>query len=286
MAFDLSIGIPTAGRPEALARCIASIRESVTVAHRIIVFDSLPGPATEAICANQPDILYQAVAGPVGPSGSRRAIVDLDDREVLLFLDDDIVVRPGAVEMLLDHLEQRPEVDIAAGGWEEAGRLDRRALAQWLVFGETPAGRVVTRRYLTLAEARAMGLTTVRADGVLATMAVRRRVWSKVGFDPRFGFFYEMLDLFLQCREAGLVIHALPGSVFSHAPLTYSANTTRQTSPKVDDERRFTEKWGLIPVERPGGQGPPRGRARMTGMSPPSLSEPGKGSRWNLLRRG
>src|SRR5687768_7701707 len=90
---DLSIGIPTAGRPRALARCIASVRASVTLPYRMIVLDSLPTAESAAVCQGQQDIRYEARPGPIGPSASRRAIADLDDRPLLLFLDDDIVVR-------------------------------------------------------------------------------------------------------------------------------------------------------------------------------------------------
>ncbi len=102
--------------------------------------DSLPGPETAAICADQPDVVHLTRPGPVGPSASRGAIAAMDDRELLLFLDDDIVVRPGVVERLVDQRDGSPDTDIVAGGWEEEGSLDRRALVQWFAMGRTAAG--------------------------------------------------------------------------------------------------------------------------------------------------
>lgn len=284
MTIDLSIGIPTAGRPEALRRCIASIRDTVTVPYRIVVFDSVPMPETAVICGDQPDILYRTVDAPVGPAGSRRAIADLDDREVLVYLDDDIIVRKGSIEALLDRLDASPTTDIVAGGWEENGNLDSRALAQWLELGETATGKAIIKRFMTVSEARELGLTSIRADGVLATMAVRRRVWDKVGFDPQYGFFYEMFDLFLQCREQGIVLEAVPGSIFTHAPMAYAAKTTRQASTREADEQRFIAKWGVHPVGKLGlGLSHKKAVAGQTPAPTPS-AEASSGSRFGRLR--
>ena len=275
MGTELTIGIPTAGRPEALARCIASVRASVTVPYRIVVLDSLPTSETAAICAGQPDVVHETRPGPIGPSASRRLIAELDDREQLLFLDDDIIVQPGAVEMLIARLDASPGTDIVAGGWEEEGSLESRALVQWFATGETESGPCIVKRFMTVSEARELGLSVIRADAVLATMVVRRRVWERASFDPQYGFFYELFDFFLQCREKGIVIEALPGAIFLHDPLPYAAPTQRQMSPRDSDESRFIEKWGYVPLGRLG-----MGMAHRAAMT-----DNDAGGRVNRLRR-
>lgn len=248
MSTLLTIGIPTCGRPAAIAACLDSVQRHVGMDHRVIVVDSLITDRARALYASYPNLTCLAFDSPKGPAESRMLISEALETPFLLFLDDDNLVTPGSVSALMRHLEAHPEVDIASGGWIEEGRLDLRALGQYLHFGRSDAGDVVYRSFLTIERARTLGITAAQVDACLATMLLRREVFARVAFDSRFDFFYELLDFFMQCRGAGLRIEALPGALFEHHPLPYDATTRRQTGHREDDERRFAEKWGVTSV--------------------------------------
>jgi GT2 family glycosyltransferase len=249
---SLTIGIPTCGRPQAIAACLESIQRHVDVPHRVIVLDSLVTEEAFKTYARHPTVTAIGLESPVGPSEARRRISDAADSDLLLYLDDDNLVTPGAVRTLIAHLEQHPDVGIAAGGWRENGSLEKRALGQFFHFGRVGDRMAVYKTFLTMAEARAMELASVRVDAVLATMMIRRDVLERAAFDPRYDFFYELYDFFMQCRTEAIQVEVLPDVIFEHRPLPYQGTTRRQTGQKSDDQRRFAEKWGVEPIGRVG----------------------------------
>lgn len=258
----LTIGIPTCGRPAAIEACLASVREHVTVEHHVIVVDSLLTNEARAGYGRYPNVRCIGFTDPIGPSAARKLISDAAETPYVLFLDDDNLVTPGSVEALLAHLEGHPEVGIAAGGWDQDGSLGKRALGQYFHFGQSGERQVVYKSFVTIEGAERLELSSVRVDGVLATMMVRRRLFEQVGFDPQYDFFYELWDFFMQCRERGVQIDALPGVIFAHHPVPYTGTTRRQTSVTASDRARFAAKWSLDPIGPSGpGSGAPQGPA-------------------------
>jgi GT2 family glycosyltransferase len=258
----VTIGIPTCGRPAAIQACLESIREHVTVEHRVIVVDSLLTDEATAEYSRHPDVRIIGLTGPIGPSAARKLISEAAETTYLLFLDDDNLVTPGSVETLLAHLESHPEVEIVAGGWNQDGGLGKRALGQYFHFGRIDERQVIYKSFVTIDAAERLELSSVRVDGVLATMMTRRRLLGEIGFDPQYDFFYELWDFFMQCLEHGVHIDALPGVIFEHHPLPYTGTTRRQTSDAGVDKGRFAAKWGVDPIGPAGpGSGAQRGQA-------------------------
>jgi GT2 family glycosyltransferase len=256
---QLTIAIPTCGRPRAIATCLESL-SALTIPHHVIVLDSLIGDETRAIYARYPDLELIAFEAPRGPSEARRLLAEASRSPFLLYLDDDNLVMPGAAERLMGHLDTHPEVGIAAGGWIEAGELDRRAIGQWIHEGWTGDRRVMHKSFLTIPRAQGLGVSAVRVDIPLATMLIRREVFDRVAFDARFAFFYEMWDFGMQCRAEGVVIEVLPDALFEHRPISYVAPTNRQTRDPKEDAARLASKWGRTPVGPNGYQKPGSGR--------------------------
>lgn len=252
MPVQVTIGIPTAGRPKAIEACLDSIVANVRLDHRVIVLDSLVTDRARQAYGRYPNVECLGFTTPIGPSEARRRIADVSDSPYLLYLDDDNIVTPGSVEALLAFLEANPEVDIAAGGWREGGSLEKRALGQFFHFGRQNGRWGVYKSFVKIPDAQSMGLTSVRVDATLATMMIRRAVFERVSFDPRYDFFYELFDFFMQCRKEGVHIEAMPAVIFEHHPIPYEASTRRQTGEKSTDERRFAEKWGVEPIGRIG----------------------------------
>ncbi len=249
MPLKLAIGIPTCGRPRAVEACLDSIAANVTTEHRVIVVDSLITDAGRQMYARYPGVTVIAREKPIGPSEARRLIAAEADTDLVLFLDDDNLVTPGSVEALLKHLDDHPEVDIAAGAWREDRAEQRRALGQYFHFGRNARGDAVYKEFVLVDEALRLGLSAVRVDGVQATMLVRRAVFERASFDPRYDFFFELYDFFMQCRQQNVRIEALPGVIFDHRPVPYEGATLKQTSDREVDRRRFAAKWSMEPVE-------------------------------------
>ena len=108
---------------------------------------------------------------------------------------------PGSVEGLLAHLEAHPEVEIAAGAWNQEGGLAKRALGQYFHVGRIGERQVIYKSFVTMDAAERLELSSVRVDGVLATMMIRTRLFKDVAFDPQYDFFFELFDFFMQCRS-------------------------------------------------------------------------------------
>ncbi len=261
----LTIGIPTAGRPQAIAACLESIRRHVDVEHRVVVLDSLPSDQARETYAIHPTVTWLESDTPLGPAAARRRIGEAVDTPYLLYLDDDNLVTRGAVRALLDHLERYPDVEIVAGSWHEdrsakdGSTRQRRTLGQFFRFGRDRAGPVVIREGLTLDDHERLNLAAYRVDAVQATMLMQSRILSDVAFDPRYDFFFDLFDFFMQCRQRGLRTEVIPDVVFGHRPLPYEQATVRQSSDKDLDERRFVDKWGVRPVRSQ----PPSLRSRL-----------------------
>jgi GT2 family glycosyltransferase len=252
----ITIGIPTCARPDKIEACLNSIRRHVPLEHRLIVLDSRITDEARRLYESFPITHLIALEAPIGPSESRARIAEQVKTPYLLYLDDDNEVTPGAVSAMFEFMETNPEVDLVAGGWLEYGRY--RALGQRFNFGTMGDDRIIYKTYIGVEKLQALGITSLRVDVTLATMLVRREVFDRVTFDPRYGFYYELYDFFLQCYYEQLHVAVLPDVIFEHKPTRYRKTTMRQQSGRDEDKQRFVEKWGLHPVGRIGGFTPSR----------------------------
>src|SRR4051812_37004825 len=144
------------------------------------------------------------------------------DSPLVLFLNSDVLARPGALGALLDALDERVDAVAAGGRLVDPGTDDTQ-----------PA--YAPQRYpgLWTLVARVTGLERLGGDGVDpallaergtiecdqpagACLLVRRDVFAAVGgFDERFWFWYEDVDLARRLHERGVLLH-VGGAVFEH----------------------------------------------------------------------
>lgn len=134
--------------------------------------------------------------------------------EVVVFLNPDAVVRPGAIAQLRDYLADHPEVAAVGphligdgGAVQEAGRRFPSPVGelrnQWSRFVKPLVRRAPSDE---IAEIPAS------VDWITgACMAVRRDALEAVGgFDPRFFLYWEETDWCLRARRAGWEIRLDP----------------------------------------------------------------------------
>jgi GT2 family glycosyltransferase len=248
MLPQLTIGIPTCGRPQAIRNCLESIQKNVHVDYKTIVVDSLITEESLAVYNSFKHTECLGFSSPIGPSAARQLIAEKADTPFILFLDDDNEVTPNCVELMLTYLTTHPEIQILGGAWREDGSVHNRAVGQQFNLGFQDNQRVIFKSFVTVEQIHQLKLESFRVSGVLATMMVRNAVFDQVNFDPRYDFFYELFDFFLQCHYQNINIYAFPNAVFEHKPLKYTQSTLRENNKGEKEKQKFIEKWQIVPI--------------------------------------
>ena len=110
---DLSIIIVNYNTKELLNNCLSSIAENKPYIHyEIIVVDnaSQDGSA-EYVRSNHPDILLIENEQNVGFSKGNNIGIKKASGPLVLLLNSDTIILPGALDELYNHLQQNPKVD-------------------------------------------------------------------------------------------------------------------------------------------------------------------------------
>jgi GT2 family glycosyltransferase/lipopolysaccharide/colanic/teichoic acid biosynthesis glycosyltransferase len=177
--------------------------------------------------------------------------------DYFLVLNPDIVVRPGAIETLLDAADARPDAGIIAprllnpdGSLQYSCRrfYDFRTF----LFRRTPLGRLmpgadVLRRHLMLDYDH---LTARAVDWVLGgAMLVRRAAVADVGgMDERFFLYFEDVDWCYRMHQRGWRVVYEPRAAMVHHHRRESARRPMGKSffSHLMSVVRFYEKWSLV----------------------------------------
>jgi N-acetylglucosaminyl-diphospho-decaprenol L-rhamnosyltransferase len=140
----------------------------------------------------------------------------------ILLLNPDTVVRPGAVRILLDFMESRPDVGLAGSRLEHPdGVPQQSAFCFPSVFGELEAGfrlGVVSRilsRWVVAPKDTGPASPTDWVAG--ASLMIRREVFEAVGLlDEGYFLYYEEVDFCRRASRAGWPCWYVPESRVVH----------------------------------------------------------------------
>ena len=146
------------------------------------------------------------------------------ERELLLFLNNDVLLTAGSVEALVHALDANPGAAIAGprlvdGSGRPAPSVHRPPSPWRLLMENVPVGRLLP--FVPALE----GNATVRqprsesdVEAVLgAAFLIRRRDFEEVGgFDPGYFHFAEEDDLFFRIRAKGRRVVFVPAATFVH----------------------------------------------------------------------
>jgi peptidoglycan/xylan/chitin deacetylase (PgdA/CDA1 family)/glycosyltransferase involved in cell wall biosynthesis len=128
---ELSVVIPTRGRPEWLSACLDALRaqRDADGSFEVVVVADGPDVETESMVAGRNDVfpLRLVTQDHTGAAAARNRGVEHADGRFLLFLDDVVVADPGLVAAHLD-------VQRRTGGVVGIGRIDkslREGAARW-----------------------------------------------------------------------------------------------------------------------------------------------------------
>lgn len=184
----------------------------------------------EAIATRNLGARVHLIASPVnGGFGAgnnvaiRRALALPDPPEFFYLLNPDANPAPGAIQNLLDCLEQRPEVGIAGGrliapdGSPQSSTFRFPSLASEiegsLRFG--PVTRLLAKRTVYMMPPPAADSAVDWVSG--SSMMIRRSALERAGsFDEGYFLYFEELDLCRRVREQGFEIRFVHDAVVTH----------------------------------------------------------------------
>jgi GT2 family glycosyltransferase len=224
---ELSIVVVTWNAREDVLRCLSSLAEHVRLPHEVIVVDDGSEDGTpEAVRDSFPDVRLLAKTANQGLVTGRNDALPLLRGRLVLMLDADTVVRPGAVETLAGVLDSQPLVGLIAPklvGPDGELQLSCRRYPPLMIpfmrrgpyarFDPDPASH---RRHLMKDYDHAAERPVVWVSG--AAQMWRADLPSKIGKYDKWVSSYggEDLDWCLRVWEAGLEVRYVPQAEILH----------------------------------------------------------------------
>ncbi|WP_250122766.1 glycosyltransferase family 2 protein [Chroococcidiopsis sp. CCMEE 29] len=168
-----------------------------------------------------------------------------------LLLNPDTIVRPGALQVLVDFMDEHPDVGIAGSRLEDPdGTSQRSAFRFHSVLSELNFGLrlgVVSKLLSKWVVAPPVSEETCQTDWVAgASMIVRREVFESVGLlDEQYFMYFEEVDFCLKANKSGWSCWYVPQSRVVHLVGQSSGVTDTKRSPRrlptywFDSRRRY-----------------------------------------------
>lgn len=210
----LSVVIPTHNTRELTLRCVATLEAEGTPVEIVVVDDGGSDGTAEALAAHEVEVLRQSPAG--GFTRSANLGLARARGEILLLLNSDTEVAPGAFAALSAAFDRDPRLGVAGavlhypdGSPQWSG--GRAPSLLWL-FGLTSGLPRLLARLPRYRRVKPVGAAPGDVDWVTgAALAMRRSVWEQVGpLDEGFRFYAQDLDVCLRAGAAGWKVALLP----------------------------------------------------------------------------
>jgi len=220
---------------ETLLAALDSLRAHAVLPHEIVVVDNASTDGSvEAVRAAHPGAVVLANAENVGFARACNQGWRASRAPLVLFLNPDAEVGPGAVERLVRLLESRSEVGAAGPRTRSADGTIQVSTGKDLTLGAERRQRrlvlgVARREPWALASAEAAHAREHEPDWVSGACLLARRaaLESVGGFDERFFLYEEDADLCRRLRAAGWRVVFTPAAEVRHR-LGHSMSKSRQ----------------------------------------------------------
>jgi GT2 family glycosyltransferase len=228
----LSVVIPTHNTRDLTLRCVETLEAEGTAAEIVVVDDGGSDGTAEALAAAHP--AAEVLRVPQAGGFTRAANLGLARArgEILLLLNSDTEVVPGAFSALLAAFDRDPKLGIAGAALHYPDGSPQwsggRAPSLLWLFGLTSGLPRLLARLPRWRRIKPAGAAPGSVDWVTgATLAMRRSVWEQVGpLDEGFRFYAQDLDVCLRAAAAGWKVELLPevrvmhhhGATISRAP--------------------------------------------------------------------
>lgn len=239
-----SIVIPAYNNLKFTLECLAALQAAGGLdAAEVLVIDDASTDATAKVLGAVPGLTVLTNPENLGFIGTCNRAGEAARGEFLIFLNNDVQVRPGWLAALLAPFAEEADVGATApkmlfpdGRLQEAGaRIGVDGTAEMIGLGEDPTlPRWNVRREVDYASG--------------ACLAVRRAVFQELGgFDRAFMPAYcEDADLCFRLRERGLkVIYEPRAEIVHHLSVTSnSIDAGYKLRLATRNQQRFVERWG------------------------------------------
>ncbi len=244
--------VVTRNRPGPVLRALDSLAQTETPLRTIVVDNDSAPAVSERLardCAARAGVQLDRAARNLGRAGGRNRGASLAQSELVLFLDDDAELMPGALEHLLRELDRNPSAGAVSATvvgpdavvQHSGGSLQRGA--EIATFGLIGSGSPFASG--TLPASGPAGWTPGTA------MLARRTLIEELPFDEQIGACFEDCewcyrvalmypDSFRRCREALVLHHSLPA-----APEA-SARDLRSDLGRLASCARFYQRHGVL----------------------------------------
>jgi GT2 family glycosyltransferase len=198
---------------DALVACVGSLVEEARAGGEVIVVDNASADGSAAgVRAAFPWVTVVDAGANLGFAAGANLGASRASGDVLVFVNPDARVLPGAVPTLIQALDAVPGAGIAGGGLEDADGRWQPGAARFGPLGhlvlDTTAGRLLAR----------LRRRPYVVDWVYGTfMAVRRQLFQRLGgFDPAYFVYGEDMDICHRAGELGARTVHVPGARAVH----------------------------------------------------------------------
>ncbi|MCB2186149.1 MAG: glycosyltransferase [Deltaproteobacteria bacterium] len=247
---ELSVVIPTLGRPEGLARCLEALPQAADSQAEILVVASTGDLPTRRMLAGRRDLKLILEERPEGAVRAFNRGFQAATGKWLTWLNDDAYPLPGAFQKAMDFL-QRPEnrkVGLAAlyHTWE------------------------VKRNWADQVEHDGRGYGVFHVRGTLyANFGLgRRELFEELGWwDHNYYFWGGDPDFSLKVWEAGYEVKGCPEALICHDCKDDTRRRRDEARARADNERLFA-KWDLPPKNTRANDFDPERPCKLRGRRP------------------
>ncbi len=257
----LSIIIATYNSEADILRCLDSLRASPPrVTHEITVVDNASADATVSIVRSQSDARLLVAPGNLGFAAANNLGILQTSSELLLLLNPDTFVRPGAIDTLVQALDDRP--DAAACG---PRLVDAQGRVELSFGGMMSPWNEVRQKFLVRGHAGGWPLVAAHVERITrqarepdwvsgACLCVRRSDATSAGLlDERYFLYAEDVDFCAALRALGRRILFVPTAEVVHARGRSRASATHASehayrSSQLAFYRKHHPAW--VPVLR------------------------------------
>lgn len=224
----VSIVVATYNRRDRLIRCVSAIRANVSIPHEIIVVGGAAPDGTTEWCRSQADLVFIAETAREGATKAYNKGFRAARGRYVMWLNDDAVPLPGAVEAAVRMIE-RPDLS------------DVGMIAFYHNFDRTR-----NRLDTVMHDGVAFSIYNVRGVPYANFGLLRRDLLARLGFlDERYYFSAWDPDLSLKVQlEAGMRVIGCREALIDHEELHDERKTADLPALDRDNELLFA-KWIL-----------------------------------------
>jgi len=199
---------------EDIADCLRALLSMEPAPDEVIVVDNASTDRTTTIVREEfPQVQLIQMPSNDGPCPPRNRGLEAAGNPLVFQLDQDVIVRPDTLRLLLEERARTPEAAVIFPRAMDAGR---EGIVHYDGGSFHYAGVMALRHFFRPVEECTNEVEDVDAFISLAALVDRDKLALVGGYDPAFFILFEDHDLSYRLRLAGYRIRAVPQAVVDH----------------------------------------------------------------------